>query len=119
LRPQDRLVSRLRDIIVYGERAKRTIGGKKLSEITDVEDDALCYLVLIVTEAAVQAVALDGEIVRRHADIPRHGIRGTGNRLRHGYASLDRRVIHDVVANRHLDRLLDVAREELHRLTGD
>ncbi len=90
MRPGDRLLSRLRDIVYYGDRAKETVRNRQFAEMESVEIDALCYLVLIVTEAALRALALDPQIATRHGEIPWHEIRGTGNRLRHGYATLDR-----------------------------
>lgn len=68
-----------------------------------------------VTEATLQALAFDAGIAARYDDVPWHEIRGTGNRVRHGYATLDRRVVHDVVEKDHIDRLVAIAREELKR----
>jgi uncharacterized protein with HEPN domain len=115
MRPGDRLLSRLRDIVYYGDRAKETVRNRQFAEMESVEIDALCYLVLIVTEAALRALALDPQIATRHGEIPWHEIRGTGNRLRHGYATLDRQVVHEVVESGQIDQLLDVARSELER----
>ncbi len=78
-----------------------------------IEIDALCYLVLIVSEATIKALALDETLVQTHPDIPWREIRATGNRLRYGYATLDRQVVHEVVQNGHIDQLLAFARAEL------
>ena len=115
MRPQDRFLSRIRDIQLYGERAKSTVGDRALADLLPVELDALCYLVLIVSEATVQALALDVDLDRRHPTIPWREIRATGNRLRHGYASLDLEVVYQVVAKGHIDQLIDLARNELER----
>ena len=80
-----------------------------------IEVAGLCYLVLIVSEATIQALSLDEGLAERHPTIPWHEIRATGNRLRHGYATLDLRVVHDVVENGHVDQLLQLAEVELDR----
>lgn len=115
MRPSDRLVSRLRDIVLYGERAKQTVRMRSLDELESVEIDAICYLVLIVSEATMQAVALDETLLGRYKDIPWNEIRATGNRLGHGYATIDHQVIHDVVEHGHIDKLIDFARTALER----
>lgn len=119
MRPEDRSISRFRDILHYGERAKETVAGRPLDELQRVEIDALCYLILIVSEATVQALALDGTLAERYPNVPWRDIRATGNRLRHGYASIDFQVVHEVVAAGHVDQLLAVATEELKRLVPD
>jgi uncharacterized protein with HEPN domain len=116
VRREDRLISRLRDIQHYGERAKTAVRGRRLDEMEQIEVDGLCYLVLILTEASIQALALDESLDRRYPDIPWRDIRDTGNRLRHGYASLDLQVVHEVVEKGQIDQLMYVAREELERL---
>jgi uncharacterized protein with HEPN domain len=83
-----------------------------------VELDALCYLVLIVSEATIQALALDEELAQRHPEIPWREIRATGDRLRYGYATIDLQVVHQVVEKGHIDQLLELARTELGR-AGD
>jgi len=80
-----------------------------------VELDALCYLVLIVSEATIQALALDENLDRRYPQIPWREIRATDNRLRHGYATIDLQVVHQVVEKGHIDQLLALARTELAR----
>jgi uncharacterized protein with HEPN domain len=97
VRRVDRFISRLRDIQLYGERAKNTVRDRSLVDMEPVELDALCYLVLIVSEATIQALGLDEELAQRHPEIPWHEIRATGNRLRHGYATIDLQVVHQVV----------------------
>ena len=62
---------------------------RRFEELETVEGDALCFLVLVVTEATIQALVLDEALVERYSEVPWRQIRGTGNRLRHGYASLD------------------------------
>lgn len=113
MRPEDRLTSRLRDIQLYGERAKSTVRDRRLEDMEPVEIDALCYLVLIVNEATTQALALDETLVQRHPDIPWREIRATGNRLRHAYATIDLQVVHEVLDKGHIDQLLRLARTEL------
>ncbi len=68
-----------------------------------IEIDGLCYLVPILTEATIQASALDESLDQRYPEIPWRDIRDMGNRLRHGYASLDLGVVHEVVENGHID----------------
>jgi len=80
-----------------------------------VQVDALCYLVLIVSEATIRALALDETLDERYPDIPWREIRATGNRLRHGYATIDYQVVHEIVKNGHLAQLLTFARAELDR----
>ncbi len=116
---RDRFISRLRDIESYGTRAKETVNGRTLDQMQEVEVDALCYLILIVSEATTQALALDPNLADRHPDVPWREIRATGNRLRHGYASIDREVVHDIVENGHIARLLHVARIEIERTATD
>ncbi len=117
MRREDRFLSPIRDIQLYGERAKNTVGGRALADLQPVELDALCYLVLIVnvSEATVQALALDVDLDGRHPTIPWREIRATGNRLRHGYATLDLEVVYQVVAQGHIDQLIELARSELDR----
>ncbi|MGH7747906.1 MAG: HepT-like ribonuclease domain-containing protein, partial [Candidatus Dormibacteria bacterium] len=115
MRSEDRLISRLRDVLQYGERAKNTVRGRRLEEMEPVEIDVLCYLVLIVSEATIQALTLDETLVERHPEIPWREIRATGNRLRHGYASIDHQVVHNVVDKGHIDQSLRLARTELER----
>jgi len=83
-----------------------------------VELDALCYLALIVSEATIQALTLDEEFAQRHPEIAWREIRATGNRLRHGYATIDLQVVHQVVEKGHIDQLMELARTELSR-AGD
>lgn len=110
-------MSRLRDIERYGQRAKDTVRRRTLDEMEAVELDALCYLVLIVSEATTgQALVLDETLAERHPDIPWRDNRDTGNRLRHGYATVDLQVVHEVVEKGHIDRLLTLAQTELERL---
>jgi uncharacterized protein with HEPN domain len=115
VRRSDRFISRLRDIQLYGERAKNTVRDRPLVDMEPVELDALCYLVLIVSEATIQALGLDDELASRHPEIPWHEIRATGNRPRHGYATIDLQVVHQVVEKGHVDQLLELARKELGR----
>jgi uncharacterized protein with HEPN domain len=100
---------------LYGERAKSTVRDRSLGDTEPVELDALCYLVLIVSEATIQALALDEDLAQRHPEIPWREIRATGNRLRHGYATIDLQVVHQVVEKGHIDQLLELARTELVR----
>jgi uncharacterized protein with HEPN domain len=115
VRRGDRFISRLRDIQLYGERAKNTVRDRSLVDMEPVELDALYYLVLIVSEATIQALGLDKEKAQRHPEIPWHEIRATGNRLRHGYATIDLQVVHQVVEKGQIDQLLELARTELGR----
>lgn len=115
MRPYDRLISRFKDIELYGARAKNTVGNRSLDAMMPVEIDALCYLVIIVNEAVAKALALEPALEQRHPDIPWREIRAIGNRLRHAYASIDFQVVHEVVENGHIDQLLAVARAELQR----
>jgi uncharacterized protein with HEPN domain len=101
--------------LVYGERAKSTVRGRRLEDMESVEIDALCYLVLIVSEATIQALALDETLTERHPNIPWREIRATGNRLRHASATIDLEVVHEVVDKGHLDPLPTMARSELVR----
>jgi uncharacterized protein with HEPN domain len=101
--------------VIYGERAKNTVAGKGLAEMDSVQVDALCYLVLIVSQATTRALALDETLEQRYPDIPWRQIRGTGNRLRHGFATIDHQFVHEIVENGHLDQLLGFARAELDR----
>lgn len=59
MRREDRLISRLRHIQQYGERAKSVVRGRRLDEMEQIEIEGLCYLVLILTEATIQALALE------------------------------------------------------------
>jgi uncharacterized protein with HEPN domain len=97
-------------------RAKNVVRGRRLDEMEQIEIEGLCYLVLILTEATIQALALDESLDERYTDIPWRDIRDTGNRLRHGYASLDVQVVHEVVGRGHIDQLLAFSRKELERL---
>ena len=105
----------MRDIQLYGQRAKHIVRDRRLVEMEPVEVEALCYLVLVVTEATIQALTLDDTLGQRHPDIPWREIRAMGNRLRHGYASIDLQVVHEVVERGHIDRLLQLAATELEQ----
>jgi hypothetical protein len=62
MRRSDRFISRLRDIQLYGERAKNTVRDRSFGDMEPVELDALCYLVLIISEATIHALLLDEEL---------------------------------------------------------
>jgi hypothetical protein len=87
VRRSDRFISRLRDIQLYGERAKKTVRDRSLGDMEPVELDALCYLVLIVSEATIQALGLDEELAQRHPESKR-GLRAVW-RTRFGFTMME------------------------------
>jgi uncharacterized protein with HEPN domain len=118
MRPEERLLSRLRDIQLFGKRAKAIVDDRTFDAMQEVEREALCYLVLVVTEATIQALGLDDTLTHRYPEIPWRQIGAMGNQLRHGYASLDLEVVHDVVNNGNIDQMLAFARSELEERGG-
>ncbi len=109
------MLERLRDIVEHGDRAKAFVGTDAFEKLTEVQRSAVCYEMLIVSEAVGRVLQLAPEIADRYASIPWPQIRAVGNRLRHDYGALDVEIVVAAVQDGALERLIEVVREEMAR----
>ncbi len=95
--PSRRTILRLQDIIDDADRISAFVDGMTLADFIADEKTILAVERLLqrITEAAVQIEPADA--ARIGAGLPVAAMRALGNRLRHEYRDIDRRIIFEIV----------------------
>jgi uncharacterized protein with HEPN domain len=119
-RPERSRSERLEDILQWGAKTGRYIGGMSAAEFAqDLKTiDAVSRCIEVIGEAASCLLRDFPEVLARHPDLELPAARAMRNRLSHGYFAIDVQVVWDT-ATVDVPKIVAAARAALSAETTD